>query len=120
MESSEYIRTPRLIWRRLLMQVIRRALAWAPPIAANSKAAKRPIMAMTTSNSTKVNPGTLCRMAWFEILFCVPANVMDFWSRGEHGMECRAQLPRLLNIGCPQPPLKEGEPRLHEAKEKRF
>jgi hypothetical protein len=47
-ESSEYIRTPRLICRRLSRQVVRRALLLAAPIAGNSNAATMAMMAMTT------------------------------------------------------------------------
>ena len=55
-ESSEYIRTPRLICRRLFVQVIRLALSLALLTAANNKDARMEMMAMTTSNSISVNP----------------------------------------------------------------
>ena len=55
-ESSEYISTPRLICRRLLVQTVRCALRLAALIAGNSKAARIAMTTITTSISTNVNP----------------------------------------------------------------
>src|SRR5690349_15868048 len=55
-ESSEYNRIPKLIWRRWLVQVVRWDLRRAELRAGKSNAARTPRMAITTSNSIRVNP----------------------------------------------------------------
>ena len=57
--SSEYMRIPVLIWRRLFKQVIRLALSLAALKTGSSNAARIAMMAMTTSNSIKVKPDAL-------------------------------------------------------------
>src|ERR1041384_1604731 len=55
-ESSEYMRKPRLIWRRSFMQTVRFAFAFALLSAGNNNAARMAMMAITTNNSSKENP----------------------------------------------------------------
>src|SRR5437868_14924 len=56
LESSEYIRTPRLICFRWFKQAVRLALSLALLSAGNNRAARMVMTAMTTSNSRSVNP----------------------------------------------------------------
>src|SRR5882724_2118325 len=46
---------PRLICRKLLVQVVRNALLFVRPSTGSSRAARMPMMAMTTSSSINVN-----------------------------------------------------------------
>jgi hypothetical protein len=55
LESSEYIRRPRLICRRLFKQAVRCAVVLAALIDGNNSATRIAITAMTTSSSIKVN-----------------------------------------------------------------
>ena len=55
-ESSEYMRTPRLICRKLFRQVTRFALLLTVLRAGNNKAARMAMMAMMTNSSIRVNP----------------------------------------------------------------
>src|SRR5262245_25063599 len=57
LKSSVYIRKARFIWRTLFMHVVRRAFALLLLIAGKSRAARMAMTAITTSNSTNVNPG---------------------------------------------------------------
>jgi hypothetical protein len=50
------IRTPRLICLRLFMHAVRLAFSLALLSAGNNRAARIPMKAITTSNSTRVNP----------------------------------------------------------------
>ena len=54
--SSAYMRTLRLICRKLFKQVVRLALLFAVLRTGNNKAASMAMMAMTSSNSIRVNP----------------------------------------------------------------
>ena len=53
--SPAYMWTPRLICFRLFKQVVRLARAFAPDKTGNNKATKMAMIAMTTSNSIRVN-----------------------------------------------------------------
>ena len=53
-ESSEYIRKPKLIWRRLFAQAVRYALVLAALMVGTNNAARIPMMAITTSSSMSV------------------------------------------------------------------
>ena len=55
-ESSEYIRAPWLICRKLFRQIDRLALLLVALRTGSNMAARMAMMAMTTSNSIKVNP----------------------------------------------------------------
>jgi hypothetical protein len=56
------------IWRRLLVQLTRIAFSFEDANAGNSSAARIAIMAITTSNSMRVNPSRLSRRDrwWFD------------------------------------------------------
>jgi|GEM_PF-2648512 len=51
-----YNRIPIPIWRKLLMQVVSWARSLAPLKAGSSMLANIPMIAITTSNSIRVNP----------------------------------------------------------------
>src|ERR1039457_326656 len=53
--SAAYCWRPRLICRKLFMQFVRRAAAFARDNAGNNNAARMAMTAMTTSSSIKVN-----------------------------------------------------------------